>query len=113
MIARLSLILKFKEEFFEYLKSTKKVENRFFKHRFPRLIMSGMEKLLKMLNWRIIFSERICYDSTGLLEKRDSVLVSAILGITRQIVDRNYNYLNFFTLRNLDATICFYLQENY
>lgn len=114
MIARLSLILKFKEEFFEYLKSTKKVENRFFKHRFPEIdyVMYG-EIIENVELENNIFPNEYVMIQQDYWKKGFSTKVSAILGITRQIVDRNYNYLNFFTLRNLDATICFYLQENY
>ena len=53
----------------------------------------------------------VSHDSV--LEERFHTKVSLILGITRQIIDRNYKYLNYANLRNLDATIVHYLLDNY
>jgi hypothetical protein len=46
-------------------------------------------------------------------KKGFSTKVADILGIARQIVDRNYNYLNYPNLRNLEATIISFLKEYY
>ncbi len=46
-------------------------------------------------------------------KKGFSTKVANILGIARQIVDRNYNYMNFTNLRNSEATIISILQNYY
>lgn len=114
MIARLSLILKFKEEFFNYLKSNVKKETRFFNHRFPKIDFVRYGELIEIVELKnnVFLKEYVMIQQDN-WKKGFSTKVSDILGITRQIIDRNYNYLNFSNLRNLDATIWFYLQENY
>lgn len=114
MIARLSLVLKFKKEFFEFLKFVNKEESRFFNHRFPEIDFVKYGEIIDKSE----LDQKGFPDDYSLMvqnywKKGYSTKVSEILGISRQIIDRNYTYLNFPNLRNLDATIAYYLQEYY
>lgn len=113
MIARLSLILKFKREYFEHLKSNKP-SNRFYSHLFPEIDYAKYGELIGTSEP----DQKEEGDGFPMIrenywKKGFSTKVSLILGITRQIIDRNYKYLNYANLRNLDATIVHYLLDNY
>lgn len=113
MVARLSLVLKFKEEFFQALKK-EGPSNRFYSHEFPEIDFGKYRELIEKSDLdQKDFPEGYRLLHEDYWKKGFSTKVSEILGITRQIIDRNYKYLNFLNLRNLDATIAFFLRDNF
>jgi hypothetical protein len=115
MIARLSLILKFKSDLYQYLIEYPDLVDlniNLERNKFPIIDYGKYIDYIQAVDLiQTDFSEdyQILYNSFW--KKGFSTKVGEILGITRQIVDRNYRYLNFAVLRNLDATITTFLKS--
>ncbi|MDD3999521.1 MAG: hypothetical protein PHX62_01325 [Bacilli bacterium] len=115
MVARLALILQFKAEVYDYLLDNPKAADRdinFERNSFPDIDYVKYAEYLEECNLvQLEFSKEYQHLLNSFWKKGFSTKVSAILGITRQIIDRNYRYLNFNVSRNLDATIVYFLKS--